>query len=64
MQKIPRCVKSGAAILMRLRIGQGVLRSHMVMRGGRVRDSVAFSVVSDEWPDVKSELQAKLGMPD
>jgi N-acetyltransferase len=43
---------------------EGVLRSHMIMRDGRVRDSVAFSVLSGEWPVVKSDLQTKLGASD
>jgi RimJ/RimL family protein N-acetyltransferase len=53
-------VKSRAAIL---RIGakeEGVLRSHMIMRGGRVRDSAVYSVIASEWPAVKSGLEAKL----
>jgi N-acetyltransferase len=47
-----------------LRLGakqEGVLRSHMVMRGGRIRDSVIFSIVRDEWPDVRERLSGKLG---
>jgi RimJ/RimL family protein N-acetyltransferase len=45
-----------------LRIGareEGVLRSHMIMRDGRIRDSVLYSIVKGEWPAVKSNLQAK-----
>lgn len=52
--------KSRAAIA---RIGareEGILRSHMVMRDGRVRDSVIFSVVRAEWPAVRAALAAKL----
>jgi len=40
---------------------EGVLRSHMVMRDGRIRDSVMFSIVAGEWPQVKQALEAKLG---
>jgi RimJ/RimL family protein N-acetyltransferase len=46
-----------------VRIGgkeEGVLRSHMVMRDGRIRDSVAFSIIGGEWPFVKSALEAKM----
>lgn len=46
-----------------LRIGakeEGVLRNHMVMSDGRVRDSVLFSVIRQEWPYVKQNLEAKL----
>jgi RimJ/RimL family protein N-acetyltransferase len=53
-------VKSRNAIV---RIGareEGVLRSHMIMRDGRVRDSVVFSIVAAEWPAVKQALLAGL----
>ncbi|MGC3982012.1 MAG: GNAT family protein [Steroidobacteraceae bacterium] len=36
---------------------EGVLRSHMVMRNGRIRDSVIFSITATEWPAVKTLLQ-------
>ncbi len=52
--------RSRAALL---RIGakeEGVLRNHMVMRDGRHRDSVCFSIIEPEWPAVKAALQAKL----
>ncbi len=52
--------RSRAALL---RIGakeEGVLRNHMVMRDGRYRDSVCFSIIESEWPAVKTALQAKL----
>ena len=47
-----------------LRLGakeEGVLRNHMVMPGGRYRDSVCFSIIEAEWPDVKARLERKLG---
>lgn len=43
-----------------MRIGakeEGVLRSHMVMRDGRIRDSVLFSITGGEWPRVKGALE-------
>ena len=46
-----------------LRIGareEGVMRSHMIMRDGRSRDSVLHSVISREWPQVRAGLEAKL----
>jgi RimJ/RimL family protein N-acetyltransferase len=46
-----------------LRLGakeEGVLRSHMIMRGGRVRDSILFSIISEEWPEVEKNLRKKL----
>lgn len=39
---------------------EGILRYHMVMRDGRYRDSVCFSIIESEWPAVKAALQAKL----
>ena len=42
-----------------LRIGakqEGILRNHMVTDAGRHRDSVFFSVIETEWPDVKQRL--------
>ena len=39
---------------------EGVLRAHMVTRGGRVRDSVLFSITAAEWPGVKERLAGRL----
>jgi N-acetyltransferase len=38
----------------------GVLRHHWVRRDGTVRDSVMYSILSSEWPDVKRHLQLRL----
>jgi RimJ/RimL family protein N-acetyltransferase len=46
-----------------LRLGakqEGILRNHMIMPGGRYRDSVCFSIIEAEWPEVKARLEAKL----
>ena len=46
-----------------LRIGakeEGTLRQHMLTWGGRLRDTVYFSVLDTEWPQVKAALGAKL----
>ena len=46
-----------------LRLGakeEGILRSHMVMPNGRVRDSVCFSIIADEWSEVKADLTTRL----
>ena len=53
--------KSRAAIL---RIGakqEGIVRNERIMPDGRVRNSVRFSIVDGEWPEVKAMLQAKMG---
>jgi len=46
-----------------LRIGakeEGTLRRHLVTWTGRVRDTVYFSILDDEWVDVKSGLESRL----
>jgi RimJ/RimL family protein N-acetyltransferase len=46
-----------------LRIGakeEGTLRRHVVTWTGRIRDSVYFSILDDEWPQVKARLEEKL----
>jgi RimJ/RimL family protein N-acetyltransferase len=35
---------------------EGVLRNHMIVQGGHSRDSVYFSVIDQEWPEVKKHL--------
>jgi N-acetyltransferase len=39
---------------------EGTLRRHLVTWSGRVRDTVYFSVLDDEWPLVKTKLEARL----
>ena len=39
---------------------EGILRNHMVMPDGRVRDSVLFSITNNEWPGIKQNLSYKL----
>lgn len=36
---------------------EGVLRNHYVLTDGRLRDSVYFSIIDREWPNVKSRLE-------
>ena len=52
--------KSRAALLRIGAIQEGILRHHFVLPDGTLRDSVYFSVLDNEWPRVKSELEAKL----
>jgi RimJ/RimL family protein N-acetyltransferase len=52
--------RSQAAIAKLGAVREGVLRSHMVTQGGRVRDSVLFSIVAAEWPAVRAGLAARL----
>lgn len=49
--------RSRAAIL---RIGakeEGILRRHTLTWSGRVRDTVYFSILDSEWPEVKANLE-------
>jgi RimJ/RimL family protein N-acetyltransferase len=39
---------------------EGVLRNHMILPDGRFRDSVYYSIIDTEWPDVKKQLAMKL----
>jgi N-acetyltransferase len=53
-------LKSRTAIA---RIGakqEGILRNHMLVWDGRNRNSVIFSIIAEEWPEVKRNLEAKL----
>jgi hypothetical protein len=34
------------------------MRKHMIVQGNFVRDSVYFSVIDTEWPQVKAQLQS------
>ena len=38
----------------------GVLRHHMARRDGTVRDSVLYSILATEWPDVRRHLELRL----
>lgn len=39
---------------------EGVLRRHMIVQNNHVRDSVYYSVISDEWPQVRKHLATML----
>ena len=55
-----RNTKSRQAILRLGATEEGLLRSHMVMRDGFVRNSVIFSITRAEWPQVKAGLLEKM----
>ncbi len=38
----------------------GVLRHHRARRDGTVRDSVMYSILASEWPDIKRHLELRL----
>jgi RimJ/RimL family protein N-acetyltransferase len=35
----------------------GILRNHMIMPNGTLRDTYVYSIISSEWPTVKSHLE-------
>jgi RimJ/RimL family protein N-acetyltransferase len=39
----------------------GEIRHHQARRDGTVRDSVMYSILASEWPDVKRHLHTRLG---
>lgn len=41
-------------------VKEGLLRKHMTLPDGFVRDSVVYSILDDEWPAVKHHLEKKL----
>jgi RimJ/RimL family protein N-acetyltransferase len=41
-------------------VREGVLRNHMILSDGFVRDSVYFSILDREWPAVKTRLEGML----
>ena len=39
---------------------EGVLRKHKITFTGRIRDTAQFAILDDDWPDVRSRLDARL----
>jgi RimJ/RimL family protein N-acetyltransferase len=52
--------QSRAAILGIGATFEGIFRRHMVMTGGRARDSAYYSILDDEWPAIRDRLRARL----
>ena len=47
--------------IQRLGVKQdGILRHHKIMRDGRIRDTVCYSIIKPEWKQVKENLMKKL----
>jgi N-acetyltransferase len=55
-----RNARSRAAIAKLGATQEGILRKHMIMADGHVRDSVYFSIIDTEWPAVKAGLEKRL----
>jgi N-acetyltransferase len=52
--------QSRAAILRLGAKQEGILRNHLILPSGRVRDSVVFSIIDTEWSEVRARLISKL----
>ena len=52
--------QSRAAILRLGAKQEGILRKHLILPSGRVRDSVVFSIIDTEWSEVKAGLLNRL----
>jgi N-acetyltransferase len=54
--------RSQAAVLKLGAVQEGIRRRDRVTWTGRVRDTVIFSVLADEWPKVRDGLDARLAV--
>jgi len=52
--------RSRAAILRLGAKQEGIVRNERIMPDGRKRNSVRFSVIDEEWPQVRAQLEARL----
>jgi RimJ/RimL family protein N-acetyltransferase len=52
--------KSRAAILRIGAMQEGIVRHERIMPDGRKRNSVRFSIIDSEWPEIKALLQQKM----
>jgi RimJ/RimL family protein N-acetyltransferase len=52
--------RSRAAVGKLGAVQEGILRQDRVTWTGRVRDTVIFSILADEWPAVRDRLDARL----
>jgi len=52
--------KSRAAILRLGAKQEGIVRHERIMPDGRKRNSVRFSIIDDEWPDVRRGLEERM----
>ena len=55
-----RNTRSRAAIAKLGAKQEGIFRKHMVLADGHIRDSVWFSVIDEDWPEVKRGLEQRL----
>ena len=56
-----RNIRSQKAIERLGAVKEGVLRNHMILPDDYVRDSVYYSIIDREWPEVKLRLERFMG---
>lgn len=39
---------------------EGILRNHLILSNSRIRDSVIYSVIQDEWTEIKKYIETKI----
>ena len=52
--------RSRQAILRLGAVEEGIIRNERIMPDGRKRTSVRYSIIDDEWPDIRRRLEARL----
>lgn len=52
--------RSQAAILRLGAVQEGIIRNERIMPNGRKRTSIRYSIIDDEWPAVRTDLQRRL----
>src|SRR5688500_1090158 len=52
--------KSRSAIERLGAVQEGIFRKHMITSSGRLRDTVYYSILAEEWPGVRLRLEARL----
>jgi RimJ/RimL family protein N-acetyltransferase len=57
----PRNLASRAAMKLLGAVQEGVIRRHLIYKDGRVRDSLLFSIIREEWPAIRERLIATVG---
>ena len=60
IQTGPTNTRSQAAIAKLGATREGVLRRHKRLADGSFRDTVVFSILADEWPEVRKRLEDRL----
>jgi RimJ/RimL family protein N-acetyltransferase len=59
-----RNLQSQTAIERLGAVREGILRKHMLVWNGFIRDTVLYSITDDDWPAVKTHLEAKMAARD